>query len=792
MFEKVILKNFKSHIESKVEFNPGLNVFLGEVGAGKSSILEALSFALFGKYAGNVTHEELIRRGTKKSDISLIFQISATKYKVERTIHRKKTQTAKLWIYDKNEWKLVVDGVKAVSKSIENLLDVDSSTFLTAIYTSQGEIKEMLETQPGKRRERLDKLLGIDVYEKIWDLLGNTINLVLSDLTEIQENASGFNLLNDQKKDFEKQLKRNENEVKMLNGFLKEIKERLEPEEKENEEYEKLKLELDQINTEIKIKNIEMENSSAIIDSLRKKIKKAEKSEEIYERNKRYIKLEKDLNKERERIETLLQQKINLEKLIQKDETYLKELMKRRERLIFQLDRLENLKKTKDILNKKRIETKEVKIEQTKFKKNLDKLKNKIARISNEIQREKIKDERIEKLGECPTCLQPVPKDHKDRIREETSKLLVKLKLEYNELEKLKEQTKILLEEVEEKLDFASKNEIKLGETSIQIRMIEEEVRELEYVKQGIKEVQIKISNNIKGISQIKETAEILSEIEGKLYEAMDKSKTAKDAEKQISSKEEWQKMFLQEEKRMGKLESELTKLNFLKKQITDKYNEQKHIDTEYKIKTFIEEQIRTKEGIERLKKDIEELKKLIKTVKENIKNKRNAWKKVEILREEKRIIEIIRKSIRDVVQPITRKNNISQVSEFFQDFYQELSNDNIDYAAIDEEGNIEVIRNGEPSPVNSLSGGEVTCASLALRLAICSSLTKNQLLLLDEPTIHLDEAYREKLREFLSAHDFEQLIVVTHDNTFDSLPAQIFKVDKKMEKSSVYQLGEI
>ena len=56
-------------------------------------------------------------------------------------------------------------------------------------------------------------------------------------------------------------------------------------------------------------------------------------------------------------------------------------------------------------------------------------------------------------------------------------------------------------------------------------------------------------------------------------------------------------------------------------------------------------------------------------------------------------------------------------VSEEFQQFYQALSNDNIDYAAIDEDGNIEVIRNGEPSPINTLSGGETTCAALALRL---------------------------------------------------------------------------
>jgi exonuclease SbcC len=135
------------------------------------------------------------------------------------------------------------------------------------------------------------------------------------------------------------------------------------------------------------------------------------------------------------------------------------------------------------------------------------------------------------------------------------------------------------------------------------------------------------------------------------------------------------------------------------------------------------------------------------------------------------------------------RKNNILRVSEAFQRFYQALSNDIIDSASIDEEGNIDIIRNGEPSPVNSLSGGETTCAALALRLAISSSLTQNQLLLLDEPTIHLDESYRAKLRDFLGDHRFEQLIVVTHDSTFDSLPAKIFRIQKRRGDSNVLPL---
>jgi ATPase subunit of ABC transporter with duplicated ATPase domains len=52
-----------------------------------------------------------------------------------------------------------------------------------------------------------------------------------------------------------------------------------------------------------------------------------------------------------------------------------------------------------------------------------------------------------------------------------------------------------------------------------------------------------------------------------------------------------------------------------------------------------------------------------------------------------------------------------------------------------------------------------------------------------------LDEVYRAKLRNFLRNYDFDQLIVVTHDSTFESLPAQIFYIENKKGDSIVTSL---
>ncbi|MCW3992261.1 MAG: AAA family ATPase, partial [Candidatus Bathyarchaeota archaeon] len=224
-------------------------------------------------------------------------------------------------------------------------------------------------------------------------------------------------------------------------------------------------------------------------------------------------------------------------------------------------------------------------------------------------------------------------------------------------------------------------------------------------------------------------------------------------------------------------------------KELNETYNEKEHQDLENQVRTLRESRAKATEGITRLNKTLKGDTQQVENVKKILKEKRKAKVKVEELKVENYVIDTLRKSLRAVVQPVMRKNSVRRVSDAFQSFYQELSNDSIDYAAIDEDGNIDITRNGEPSPVNTLSGGETTCAALALRLAVCSSLTRNQLLLLDEPTIHLDEVYRAKLREFLGSHVFEQLIVVTHDNTFDTLPAKIFRVEKQRGRSVISPL---
>ncbi|UCH37894.1 MAG: SMC family ATPase [Candidatus Bathyarchaeota archaeon] len=788
MIEKLILRDFKSHTNSEIAFYRGLNIFLGEVGAGKTSIFEALSFALFGRYAGSINQSGLIRRGAKQAEISLTFSTRSGRYKIDRIVYPKKTQQAKMWAFD-GEWKLAVEGAASVAKSVEEILNVDTSTFLAAIYASQGEIKEMLETQAGKRRERLDKLLGIDMYENIWKTLGDARHVVLTELTQAQDKSSGVTVLEKQFENLMSKIKRSEEELEQLMNSLEELDKTLPPTEQRRDQLDILQQSLTTVRIQIKSKLAETEKLTEVLNSLRKREEKAEEAEKVFEKNKKFIEQEKTVEKAKRHVETALEKKRTLKTLLHRGETNLSQALQARSKLVIQLQGLEILKKELEAYEKKRKTLPIVREKQDVLRKELETLNGQLIKALTEIENQKKKVNRVSELGECPTCFQTVPEEHKERIRDETHEIITKLTTDHSILKESRVHVEMQFQKLQEQRETVETADRQYIQTSTRVEMLESRRGELGEVEAKIKEIKAFISEKQRNMDEIKETVKTLEAIDIKLEDVAGKASLAREAEKLAAAKKDLEAMRCEEEQNYNELKNQLGTLETSERALLKEYNAEEHRKIEQQVRALRDSRAKALEGISRLETSMNENRRQCDSVKEGLSEKKEARKQVERLKTENHVIETLRHSLRDVVQPAIRKNNVLRVSEAFQDFYQELSNDSIDYASIDEEGNIDIVRNGEPSPVNSLSGGETTCAALAIRLAICSSLTRNQLLLLDEPTIHLDEVYRSKLRDFLGNHSFEQLIVVTHDNTFDSLPARIFRVEKRRGRSVVSSL---
>ncbi|MEM3810879.1 MAG: AAA family ATPase, partial [Conexivisphaerales archaeon] len=85
MIEKIILKDFLSHENTELTLEDGINVFLGNNGAGKSSVIDAITYALYGKHTRD-RDRNLVRRGASGSAVSLAFTYGHNRYSVERVM----------------------------------------------------------------------------------------------------------------------------------------------------------------------------------------------------------------------------------------------------------------------------------------------------------------------------------------------------------------------------------------------------------------------------------------------------------------------------------------------------------------------------------------------------------------------------------------------------------------------------------------------------------------------------------------------------------------------------------
>jgi len=168
MLTTLKLVHWKSHEKTEVTFSRGTNVIIGPMGAGKTSLMEALCFALFGTFpamkAKRVKLEEVIMQLPEKhsdAKVEATLEMDGKKYVIERTIGK---DGSKAFLLEGN--RLVETGPARVNEAVCRLLKTDYDLFSRAIYAEQNNIDAFLTLGKGERKAQMDGLLGLDKFEK--------------------------------------------------------------------------------------------------------------------------------------------------------------------------------------------------------------------------------------------------------------------------------------------------------------------------------------------------------------------------------------------------------------------------------------------------------------------------------------------------------------------------------------------------------------------------------------------------------------------------------------------------
>ncbi|MEM2104317.1 MAG: SMC family ATPase [Candidatus Bathyarchaeia archaeon] len=168
--EVVQLENIRSHVKSTVPFARGFNCLVGGLGCGKSSILYAVDFALFGDPLGR-SYDYLLREGAENGKVVLQFTQNGRSYKLSRGLKRR----GKGITQDFEELKLLegenlIASVKsdAVAEQLKILTGLEKELFREIVWVRQEHLKELIDAPPRERQKRLDELFGLSDYETAW------------------------------------------------------------------------------------------------------------------------------------------------------------------------------------------------------------------------------------------------------------------------------------------------------------------------------------------------------------------------------------------------------------------------------------------------------------------------------------------------------------------------------------------------------------------------------------------------------------------------------------------------
>jgi len=692
MITSIELGDFLSHSDTKLEFENGVTVFVGDNGAGKSSIIDAITFALFGQHTRK-SNKSLIKRGSNQGFTKIGFSINGRQYQAVRKIDNKGSLSAKFSeIIGDDRIELAAGERKqfgeSMTREIEKTIGLNFEKLKIASIVQQGELNAIINAKPKEFKELLNAIIGIDKL----DVASESMKIVNKEFRKKIREKIGYD----------------DTEIEKLSLDL----------ERYQKEIEEAKPEKNQLET----KQGKLQNE---VDDLRKKIEteapKIDKINQLGLRRKELIAYAKEAIHE-------IQHEIN-----------------------------ENENKIRDCEGcfehaslKEGLESKIQKVEQA-----IEDTVKKIQELTNQTASLKEKQLLASKLqlkdNKCPVCDSNVEKLNPLFQEKHLKQEMVLLKEKTISKEKEKDVYNQKRKEFSEKLQNARDAEATLRAYSISNKEELKKIQvEIETKKQNIQKIPLATNGSLLEISQIDSRTKIIFENILKL-----------------------------EIETSGFKEQEF--LN-LKKLVNEKQMSLSQIDQQ--IGAISEKISKGEEQINVIQYAISELK----IVKEYVKG-----------------LDEIQINIFSRDGPVATSlrswalNSISvKASE-----YLSLLNTKIQRILLSEKTrdvSITCYSKNEVLELESLSGGEKVSVALALRLGMASLLGASNLnlMILDEPTTHLDAERKKSLVGVLSqlsnisnSESPMQFLIITHDAEIfdDSTVERIYKFESSEQGSKVTAL---
>ncbi|MFR4904230.1 MAG: AAA family ATPase [Fusobacterium sp.] len=668
---RIYLENYRIHEKLEVEFDKGINLLLGENGKGKSSILEAIGYALFGSDLRG-TQKDAIQYGKKSAKIQVEFTgVDGEEYIVTRKLPGTTS------IYRKSNPELELQGKEDRIRELCGIKGDIKDVYDNVIVAKQNEFISSFKATAKDREKTFDKVFNTEIYREIYDgyskdvegkykneiaIEENSIKSISDIMEDSQEIKEKLELEEEREKEFEKYLN-------TLSTELKEIKEKL-------NQISDTELKIEKINGEIR-KSEEVLNSITLQEEkLKKQIEETILAKEIADKNiekhNEYIKISEILEsvkKEKKGLDQIKEEQSNLEKSLVSLEKLKSDS---NNQVNLWKNSIENLKvscrEKKDRVDflQEEIEKKEknLQIYKGELEKNIPLLEE-LERFKNDIENgEKTLSTFIVKLQEKESDLE-IKKEQRDNlIKERLDEKIEKFKRIENDKKKIEGEIEknitlgIANKEAHEKLKssicpFLNENCKNLSGKDINNFFLERRKRYVEIItdkKHQLEELEVKLKDKEKIVEMKTILNRLNHEIELKISEIeVDQAKFQRGEEKLKNKKLEYENWKLINN--IKNREEILAKNTQLETKIENE-NSEKDIIERDKIKNILNEDIeRGKELKEKIEEKLLEIKELSlkeEEIRDSIEENKPALVKYQELSEEVEKYETLLNSLKE------------------------------------------------------------------------------------------------------------------------------------------------
>jgi exonuclease SbcC len=171
------LQNFRQHVDSRITFDTGLTGIIGPNGSGKTTILEAIAWALYGNSAARGTRESLRfnRAGARATvKVELDFELAGHRYRVVRGLTNAE-------LYLDNASVPIANSITAVTDLLHRRLGMTRTEFFNTYFTGQKELNVMAAMGPSDRAKFLSRVLGYEKLRTAQDLVRDRRRLITAE-----------------------------------------------------------------------------------------------------------------------------------------------------------------------------------------------------------------------------------------------------------------------------------------------------------------------------------------------------------------------------------------------------------------------------------------------------------------------------------------------------------------------------------------------------------------------------------------------------------------------------------